>query len=75
MSIIDVFCPNPFIFFKATIKADDRLHISLPNLFSSSEVTFSQNFSWPKLSNDASLGLSSHFDDETLVFRFRSSLS
>ena len=67
MSIIDVFCANSFIFFKAIIKADDRLDLSLPNLFSSSEVTFSLDSSWFKSSNDASLGLSSHFDDKTFL--------
>ena len=70
ISITDIFCASSFILSKATIKADDCLDLSLPNLFSSSVVTFSLDSSWLKSLNDTSLGLSSHFDDEMFLVIF-----
>ena len=58
------------LFFKATIKADDCLDLRLPNLFSSSAVTFSLDSSRPKSSDIASLGLSFYYHDETFLVIF-----
>ena len=59
-------------FSKLPWKTDDRVELSLSNFFSLLKVMFSLESSWIRSSKDASLGLSSHFVDETfsVIFYF-----